>query len=92
MGLKVDTGYARAAAERIEAKLDISTSGLSNQDTESTIFANFASQEAYQNSVTIVNELISTLATDVSNIHTLAEEFEKYDALMGEKNAEVSGN
>lgn len=93
MGLKVDTNYAHAAAAKIEAQMyQISTPGLSNIDTESTIYANYASQEAYQNSIAIVTGLLDTLKTGTSNIHTLAEHFEKYDAIMGEKNAEVSGN
>lgn len=92
MGLKLITEYAHNSATKIKDNMDISTPGLSNQDTESTIYANFASQEAYQNSMSIVNELISTLTIDVNNIHTLADDFEKYDAIMGEKNAEVSGN
>lgn len=93
MGLRVESEYVHRMAGNIQTQMNsVATPGLESTDDVSTIFANYNSQEAYQNSMSLIGELKDTLSYDANNIHTLAELFEKYDALMGQKNATVVGS
>ena len=68
------------AAKHFEGKT------LSSKDTQSTITANAAGQEAFAQSQNVVTQFGTALQEDAGHIHDLGARFEEFDQMMAEFN------
>lgn len=74
-------------ADKIGSSMgDYSGSSIDETDEESTISANSNCKSAFSGNQIVLDNFKHSLQKDNRHIRTLAEEFEKFDNLMGERN------
>ncbi len=87
-----NTTTAYSYAEKIGVSMgNYGGNSLGGVDEESTISANENCKSTFSCAQMMLNNFKEALGKDNGHIKTLAEEFEKFDNLMGEKNKALEG-